>query len=339
MNTIYITEQGAQIGMDHRRLEVRKKDEAGKEQVVVEFPLGHVEQVILLGNVGVTTPALKRLLKEGIDLVFLGLDGQYYGRLVGETTPHVVLRRAQYLHQAEPAFALRVAQQVVAGKLRNQRVLLQRQQRAGHDELELVLADLGAYETRAGRTQTLNALLGVEGSATARYFSGYRLLFGPEWRFNDRNRQPPTDPVNVLLSFGYTLLAHAAESAVQAVGLDPYAGFLHQDAYNRPSLALDLMEEFRPVIEGLVLHVCHHGIIAPTDFRPGDPEADERPLVMEREAVKKYVAAYEERMGKPLKHPRTEEMLPLWRFLELQAREFARCVREGSADYRPVFFR
>lgn len=334
MATIYITEQGAQLGLDHRRLEVRK-DAA----VITEFPLGHLDRIVILGNVSITTPTLKRLMQDGIDVVFLSLDGQYYGRITGEATPHVALRRAQYRWQADDAFTLALAQRLVAGKIRNQRVLLQRQQRSGHTELLEALSDLEDYEARAGRTQTHNALLGVEGSATARYFSGYRLLFDPVWKFTDRNRQPPRDPINVLLSFGYTLLTRAAESAVRAVGLDPYVGFLHKDAYNRPSLALDLVEEFRPVIEGLALHVCHHELIRLADFRPGDEAAGERALVLERDAVKRYIGAYEERMGKALQHPRTGEQLALWRFLELQAQEVARCLREGTAAYQAVLFR
>jgi CRISPR-associated protein Cas1 len=334
MSVLYLTEQGARLGLDHRRLQLRKDDE-----ILHEFPLGHVERIVILGNVGLTTPTLKRLMQEGIDLVFLSLGGRYYGRLTGETTPHVALRRAQYQWQAESTFTLALAQRIVAGKIRNQRVLLQRQQRSGHSELASALADLEDYEARSARTQTLNALLGVEGSATARYFAGYRLLFDAAWQFHARNRRPPRDPINVLLSFGYTLLTRAAESAAQAVGLDPYAGFLHKDAYNRPSLALDLVEEFRPVIEGLVLHVCHHDMIQVTDFRPGDEAAGERALVMEREAVKRYVSTYEARMKRVIRHPRTGERLALWRFLELQAREVARCVREGTTEYRALTFR
>ncbi len=339
MSTLYVTEQGAQLGVDHRRLEIRKKDDAGAGQVIAEAPLGHIEQVVVLGNVGITTPALKRLMQDGVDVVFLGLDGQYYGRVQGELTPHIALRRAQYQQQSDDAFTLALAQRIVAGKIRNQRVLLQRQKRAGNAELEEALAALEGYEARAGRTQTLNALLGVEGSATARYFGGYRLLFDAAWKFNERNRRPPRDPVNVLLSFGYTLLARAAENAIYTVGLDPYVGFLHKDVYNRPSLALDLTEEFRPVIEGLVLHVCHHDMVHREDFRPGDEEAGERALIMEREAVKVFVTAYEERMGKTLQHPRTGETLPLWRFLEIQAREVARCLREKTAEYQALAFR
>lgn len=332
MATIYITEQGAKLGLDHQRLELRKE-----EAVIAEFPLGHVDQVVILGNVGITTPTLKRLMQRDVDVVFLGLDGRYYGRVEGKITPHVALRRAQYRWQADDRFCLALAQRVVAGKIHNQKVLLQRRQREGIQGLEEMITDMDDYEARAGRTQTLNALRGVEGSATARYFGGLRYLLEPGWHFDRRNRRPPRDPVNVLLSLGYTLLTRVAENAVRAVGLDPYVGFLHADDYNRASLALDLVEEFRVIVDGLILYHCNRGLITPDDFRPG--EDDERPVVMAQDALKRYITAYEQRMKRASQHPRTQENLPLWRFLELQAREVARCLREGTPDYRALIFR
>lgn len=333
MPAIYVTEQGAQIGLDHRRLEVRKDGE-----VVAEFPMGHVERVVILGNVGITTPALRRLMQLGVDLVFMSLSGQYYGRLTGEATPHVALRRAQYAAQGDDRFVLVLAQRIVAGRIHNAKALLQWRRRQGQDGLEPIVRDLSGYEARAGRTEALSSLLGVEGSATARFFSGYKALFGPEWRFNDRNRRPPRDPINVMLSLGYTLLVRATEDAARSVGLDHYAGFLHQDAYNRPSLALDLAEEFRMLIEDLVYRMVRDEKITPADFRPG--EEGERPLVMDREAVKRYIGAYEAAMRDTRVHPRTEEKLALWRFIELQARELARCVREKAPEsYRALRFR
>lgn len=332
MGAIWITEQGAEVTIEQERLVIRKA-----ELTLAEHPLRQVERVHLLGNISVTTPAIRRLLGQGSELIFLGSDGQFYARLVGGMHPHTALRRAQYRLQSELSFALALAQRIVVGKLRNERVLLQRHARSGADELQAVLESLAAYETQSARTRNLHSLNGVEGSATARYFSGYRLLLEPPWDFPRRSRQPPLDPVNVMLSLGYTFLARASESAVETTGLDPYLGFLHQEEYNRPSLAVDLMEEFRPVIDGLVLHLVGHGVIKPEDFRQGGE--DERPVVMEREAVKRYIAAYEERMARPILHPRTSERLPLWRFLEVQARELARCLREGTPDYHPCVFR
>ncbi len=332
MSTVYVTEQGAKIGVAHQRLEVRKK-----EETIATLPMGHIQRLIIVGNVAVTTPALKRLLSNSVDVVFLGINGRYYGRLVGKRSPHIALRRAQYRLQDDPEFALALARRIVQGKLRNQKVLLQRRRREGQGGLDEIINDLTGSEARVERVQSLKSLLGVEGSATARYFGGFRALFEPRWRFNQRNRRPPRDPINVLLSLGYTLLTRAVESAVRTVGLDPYVGFLHADVYNRPSLALDLAEELRCVIEGLVLYVCHREIVTMEDFRPG--EGEEPPVVLEREGLKRYVDAYEKRMRRVSRHPRTGEKLELWRFVELQAREVARCLRDGRADYRALIFR
>ncbi len=332
MGELWLTEQGAHLSLDHGRLIVAKE---GK--LLAECPLSQVDQVTLLGNIEVTTPTLKRLLSHGVPFTLLGVDGRFYGRLVGQATPHVVLRRQQYAEQGRPSFVLAMAQALVKAKLANLRILLQRQRRHGRQGLDDAITALAAYGERANRTRTLNALRGVEGSGTARYFAAYRELLQGPWQMERRVRRPPTDPINVMLSLGYTLLARQAESAVEAVGLDPYAGFLHSDEYHRPSLALDLCEEFRPVIDGLVLHVCHHKIIAPEEFRAGSK--GERPVVMEREALKRYITAYQERFARPILHPRTRERMPLWRFIHLQAQEVARCVRQNQTNYRGCVFR
>lgn len=326
MSAIYVTEQGARLGLDHRRLEIRKDG-----TVIAEAPLGHVERVVIVGNVGLTTPALKRLMRKGIDLVFVSMTGQYYGRVIGELTPHIAHRRAQYRLQADEAFRRAMARRLVVGKLRSQLELLQTQeQRDG--AWRGLLHDMDHYLARAERAETSNALRGIEGSGAARYFGGLRSLLAPTWSFKRRNRRPPRDPINVLLSLGYTLITRAVESAVYTVGLDPYVGFLHADAYNRPSLALDLVEEFRVWIDGLILDICREGVITPDDFRPG--EADEPPVVMTRPAVKRYIGAYEKRLRAKRRHPRTGQQLARWRFLELQAREMAWCLKHAAPDYR-----
>jgi len=332
MGEIWVTEQGARLSLGPGRLIVSVEDRR-----LAECPISQVERVMLLGNIQVTTPAIQRMLSMGIALVYLHTDGTYCGRLVGNTTPHVALRRTQYDRQREPGFALHMAQQIVVAKLRNLRVLLQRHRRQGKPDLDEAIAGLERMEASAGRTRTLHALLGQEGSATALYFRGYRTLLPEPWQMVRRTRRPPTDPVNALLSLGYTLLGQQAVSAAEAAGLDPYAGFLHQDVYHRPSLALDLTEEFRAVIDGLVLHVCSHRVLELDDFRAGGE--DERPVVLETEGLKRYIVAYRDRFARPILHPRLRERMPLWRFVHLQAQEIARCVREGDAGYRGCVFR
>ena len=332
MPPLYLIEQGAKLQHDGRRLIVSKND-----QELASTPLAHVSEIVILGNVGVTTPTMKLLLAENIDVVFLTLDGDYCGRLIGAATPHVVLRRQQYRCQENATFALTMAQRIVSGKLANLRVLLQRHNRERNDAVITSAIDaLHHALERVPRTTTLNALNGVEGAATAAYFGAWKRLLKGDWKFEKRIRRPPTDPINVLLSFGYTLLAHAAQSAVQAVGLDPYAGFLHAVEYNRPSLALDLMEEFRVVVDGVIQWVCNSGQIQPNDFTPGDAA---RPIVMSDDAKRKFIQAYENRMNETLLHPRQNERLTLRRCILAQARGIVECIQRQTPDYVPLAFR
>jgi CRISP-associated protein Cas1 len=334
MPPLYVIEQGARLSHDGRRLVVSKD-----ERELATAPVVHVSEVVLMGNVGLTTPVIKLLLRENIDVVFLTQDGEYCGRLTGPSTPHVLLRRKQYRAQEDAAFTQAFAQCVVRGKIANMRTLLMKHDRAREDAvIASAVEALGAASERAPRTTTLNALSGVEGAATAAYFGAWKRLLKPDWKFEKRARRPPPDPINVLLSFGYTLLARAAQGAVESAGLDPYAGFLHCVEYNRPSLALDLMEEFRPVVDGVVLWCCNSGQLAPADFaeRPGDAE---RPVIMADEAKKKFIQAYERRMDEDILHPPSNERLPLRRCLQAQARVIVRCVQVFRPDYAPMLFR
>jgi CRISPR-associated protein Cas1 len=335
MATLYVVEQGAEISCDGERLEVRRAGE-----LLGSAPLIKLDDVVIFGNVGLSTPAIKRLLDRGIDVTFLTVEGRYHGRLVGQVTAHVALRQAQYARAASEAWALRMAQACVEGKLRNQRAVLQRfaRNRAHAPSEALAAAEaLDGYLARVGRTTQISSLLGVEGSATARYFSGLRSLLDAQWNFEARRRRPPTDPVNVLLSLGYTLLAHRALGAVQATGLDPYLGCLHKLDYGRPSLALDLMEEFRPIlVDSLVLRVCADGRLTPQDFAPG---AEERPIVLSDDGKRRFLAAFEERMNTEVTHPLGADSGPgrvrYLRCLELQARRIAQVVRGTAEAYIP----
>ena len=339
MATLYVIEQGSEIGCDGERIVVRRE---GKE--IGAAPLSRLDDILIIGNVGITTPALKRLFERGVEVTFLTVHGHYQGRLVGATTPHAALRRAQYRRADDPAWSLMQAQACVDGKLRNARALLQRfaRNRASVDSVVSTTADdLSTYIARVGRTTRLSALLGVEGSATARYFGGLRALFDPAWQFPARSRRPPADPVNVLLSLGYTLLLHKVTGAVSACGLDPYMGYLHQVEYGRASLALDLMEEFRPLlVDSLVLRCCGDGRVLPDDFRPGGE--GERAIVFSPEGQRRFISAFEERMRTEATHPEGADSGPgktsYLRCLELQARRLARAILSGG-NYEPFVAR
>jgi CRISP-associated protein Cas1 len=332
MPPVYVTTQGTRIRIDNRRLAVELEGET-----LLQAPLGQVSQLVLFGNIGLTTPAIDALLAQGAEVIFLTQRGDYRGRLVGTVTPHVPLRRAQYGRLGEPAFVLGMAQGFVGAKLEHQRALLQRHNRERNDpvvEESIARVSLGAEGVL--RKTVLSALNGLEGAATAAYFQGYRRLLGPDWRFERRARRPPPDPINVLLSFGYTLLAQGCAGAVEAVGLDPYAGFLHEVVYNRPALALDLMEEFRPVVDGVVLWCCNGNQLTPADFTPGPVE---RPVVLSDPAARRFVQAYETRMDQPFTHPLRGVRYPLRQCIVEQARQVADRMLHGPPGYRGMGFR
>ncbi len=347
MPPLYVTVQGATLRYRTRRLIVEKDGEE-----VTAVPAAHVDQVLILGNVTVTTPALSFLLEAGVDTVFLTLQGQYKGRLVGPVGGNAQLRLFQYRRVSDPAWALETARAVVVAKLHNMRTLLRRYARrekpppsaspegdgdgVGADPSPLSEAAdrLDELIARAGRCATVNSLSGVEGQGTAVYFSVFRhLIREPGWSFEKRTRRPPRDPVNALLSFGYTLLAHQVESAVRATGLDPYLGFLHQVAYNRPSLALDLVEEFRPiVVDSVVLRCLNNRIVLPVHFIV-NPEGT-YPVLLSDEGRARFIREFEARLNLSFRHPDSQERVTYRRCFELQARRMARAVQTGEV-YRP----
>lgn len=332
MYPVYVVHQGAKLSISNKRLQVEQNGET-----LLAAPLGQISEVVIFGNVGLTTPAIGALLAEAKDVVFLSEDGRFKGRLVGELTPHVPLRRAQYRRMDEADFGLRLAQGIVAAKLAHQRTLLQRHNRELADaEIVSAIARLGEAVSTVERRTAVASLTGHEGAATAAYFSGFRRLFGVEWKFERRARRPPPDPVNVLLSLGYTLLGNSARGAVQAAGLDPYAGFLHEYAYNRPSLALDLLEEFRPVVDGIVLWACRGGQVTPDDFTPGPPD---RPVVLSDQGLRRFLKAYEQRMEQSYTHPIRQLQLPLRQCMLEQARQIAGRVLSGQGGYQSMGFR
>ena len=334
MPPLYITTQGAKLRYSKRRLVVEKD-----RKQVAALPAVHVSQVLIFGNVSVTTPALSYLLENEIDVVFLTLRGRYKGRLVGPSGGNGRLRLRQYRRASDPAWALETARAIVTTKLHNTRTLLRRYaRRMGASEraagLQVAGDQLSDLIAGAARCRAVNSLSGVEGRGAAVYFGVFRhLIQGEEWEFGGRNRRPPRDPVNALLSFGYTVLAHNVESAVRAVGLDPYIGFLHQVAYNRPSLALDLVEEFRCIIvDSVVLRCLNNNIILPAHF---DVIPDgTHPVLLNDEGRGRFIRELETRFNLEFKHPASHERVTYRRCFEIQARHMARCMQSGDL-YRP----
>lgn len=331
---LYVIEQGSKLTREGRRVVVAK-DGATLAQVAVL----QVSQVIVFGNVQITTPALRLLLDEGVEVVLLSETGRFYGRLVGAPSGNGALRVNQVLRSQDAAFTLRTAQQMVSGKLHNVKVFLQRYaRRLESDQVRSAAISVDQLLQRVPRTTVHNSLMGVEGQGAAVYFGVWKSLLQPPWRFDGRVRRPPTDPVNVLLSFGYTVLLQNVLGAVLTVGLDPYVGFLHRLEYNRPSLALDLMEEFRPlIVDSVVLRCCNNQIVKAEHFVEGE---DDRPIVLAPEGIKLFVRELETRLTQSFKHPVTGEQVTYRRLFLLQAYALARSLEPAAAEpYSPFLAR
>jgi len=334
MAPLYVVEQGAKLRKDHRRLVVEKD-----EQELHSIPLLKIDQVLIFGNVGITTPALTWLMSQDIEVVFCDQHGRYKGRVVGQTSGHSQLRRLQYRRVDNPLFAANTARAIVKAKLHNSRTLLQRYQRQLNlPQLATAINRLASLQTRADNSQTVNSLLGVEGIGAAVYFESLPLLFKHDhWHFAKRTRRPPTDPINVLLSFGYTLLARQLEFAVERVGLDPYLGCLHADSYNRPSLALDLAEEFRSiVVDSVTLRCINSELISPANFTvQDDPDC---PVLLDEAGRNRFIQEFEARLALTFTHPALAEKVTYRRCFELQARDMARAF-QADGLYQPFVVR
>ena len=339
---LYLVEQGSRLTKRGRRLNVLKDD-----TVIAQAALVQVSQVIVFGNVSITTPALHLLLQEGIEVVLLSRTGRFRGRLIGEQNGNGALRVVQLQRSQDEDFALETARCFVTGKLHNMRVFLRRYARrasSGADRRDPVpLRDavnaIGAMMDRVEACHTINSLAGVEGKATAAYFRVWKALLTSPWRFERRIRRPPPDPVNVLLSFGYTLLTQNIWGAVLTAGMDPYVGFLHQLNYNRPSLPLDLMEEFRPVIvDSVVLRCLNNRILDPEHFAPA--ESEERPLVLTDEGIRLFIREMEARFEGEFKEVKTGKRTTYRRLFLNQVYHLSRILTGSErGPYRPFLIR
>jgi len=269
MSTLYLTTQGATLGKTGERLKITLKNE-----LLDEIPLIKISQVVLFGNITVTNPALQELAARGIELCWLTRHGEYVARMQPELSKNSLLRLAQYRAFFDEAERLELARAFVLGKLANLRLLLLRRARAQLPVREAV-ESIKAAERGAKRASSLDAVRGHDGEGSAAYFSAFQHLIKTEdFHFTTRVRRPPTDPVNALLSFGYTLLMNDVLSMVSLVGFDPYIGYLHAEKYGRSSLALDLMEEFRPAIVDLMVLSClNKRILTPGHFVQAAPES------------------------------------------------------------------
>jgi len=308
MPTLYVIEPGAHIEKEYHRLVVAKEDE-----VIQRVPIEHVSEVVLIGAVGITPPAMVALLDAGVAFSLIRSTGQLLGRLTPPIMGNLPLRHQQYQRALDSEFCLLISKGIVAGKLRNQRTIIRRLYRE-HKEVNRKFADaISLSLSRITSACDLNSLRGLEGSAAKTYFKALRSILPQGWESVKRERRPPPDPFNALISFGYTLLLQNVMTALELVGMDPYDGFFHADKYGRPALSLDMMEEFRGVIvDSVVLSVINKRILHPDDFT-----RTTHGVMLKSHALHKFLQQYSSRLQTAVFHPYACRKLTYQKCLEV----------------------
>jgi CRISPR-associated protein Cas1 len=336
LNTLYVMTQGAYLSLDHETVRV----EVGGE-LKLQVPLHHLGSIVTMGNVMISPFFLAKCADDGRAVVILDRNGRYKCRMVGKTGGNVLLRQAQYQAGQDSACTTAIAAAMTAGKVKNTRNVLMRSAREADDaEEEKQLrksADVQAdalFHLKSARDT--DHVRGLEGEAAAAYFDVFPLMMKPAERdslpMNGRNRRPPLDPVNALISFLYTLLLNDCISAVEGVGLDPQMGFLHVPRPGRPSLGLDLMEEFRAFLaDRLAITLINRKQITVEHFEPRPGGA----VYLNDKGRKEVVAAWQKRKQEEMEHPLLVEKTPIGLVPHLQARLLARHLRGDLESYVP----
>ncbi len=339
LNTLFISTQGAYLARERRSLTVRIERE-----VRLRLPIHQVGGVVCLGRVSVSPAALALCAESGVAVSFMTEHGRFLARAHGFTPGNVLLRRQQYRDADDPVRSAEIASRMVAAKIANSRSSMLRAQRdqpplAGDPTFRTALYRLQQSLDDVNRCRDLDLLRGLEGEAANTYFAQFTKLMpkaDPAFAFNLRSRRPPRDPINAMLSFVYAMLTHDARAACEAAGLDPAVGFLHRDRPGRPSLALDLMEELRPVLaDRLVVTLVNRQQVRPSGFAPAESGA----VRMTDDTRKAVISAYQRRKQATFLHPFLDERVTFGLIVHLQARLLARYLRGDLDSYPPFLWR
>jgi CRISPR-associated protein Cas1 len=339
LNTLYVTTQGAYLGREGETVVVRVEQETR-----LQLPIHTLSGIVCFGQVSCSPFLLGFCAERGVGVSFLTENGRFLARVQGPASGNVLLRRQQYRWADDGARSAELARSFLIGKIANSRTVLQRALR-DHGEK----AGAAALGGAAGRLRfsldqlpsadSLDALRGIEGESAATYFGVFNHLITSqkeEFQFHERSRRPPLDKVNCLLSFLYTLLMHDIRGALESVGLDPAVGFLHRDRPGRSSLALDLMEEFRPVLaDRLALSLVNLGVAKKSGFR----QTETGGVVMDDDTRKALLVAYQKRKQEEINHPFLGEKIEIGLLPFAQALLLARHVRGDLDGYPPFIWR
>ena len=329
MAILYITQQGAVLHKSGNRVVVKKERE-----VLQEIPIVQLDEVVIFGNGHLTTQTIGYLLHKNIPVSFLSSQGKYKGKLQPPYAKDTLIRQHQYAAATEPAQCLELAKCFVRGKLTNA-IRFAGRQRSQNAEVKSALDTTRRTLKRLERAENLESLLGYEGSGTAAHYRAFRQFLAHDWGFTAREFRPPPDPINAMLSLGYTLLHNHVYTFINVVGFDPYCGYFHQPKHGHAALASDLMEEFRQIIvDGYVLSLVNNNRIRPDDF-----ERTNKGIRFTKEALDRFLTGYYGRMQQTFQHPTRNEKTTYLRCIELQVRHLAHVIAGEAPAYKPFLIR
>ena len=333
LNTLYVTTPEAYLSKDGLNVVITVKQEE-----VFRIPIINIEGIVTLGYMGASPGLMKLCVDNNVSLTFLSPQGKFIARVQGPTRGNVLLRTEQYRLSEKEDFTLHISKLFIGGKIQNYRNILRRYERdyESNDEIEAAVQALEVRKRDLNRVQDLNQLRGIEGDAASVYFSVFHYLIlnqKSDFPFNGRNRRPPKDAVNAMLSFVYTLIANDVAAALETVGLDPYVGFLHALRPGRTSLALDVMEELRAYLgDRLVLSLINRRQVSAKDFLFQGDES----VIMTDSCRKVLLTAWQARKKEMIVHPYLNEKIPIGLLPYVQSMLLARYLRGDLDDY-PVF--
>lgn len=329
MATLYLLEQGTSLFKENLRfiIHVPKKDK-------FELPIREVERILLFGNINLSTPAIAACLESSINVLFLSPSGRYKGHICNKENSNLNVELLQYKHHSNFNFKLDVSKAIATGKLINSKQLLlrlnrQRKISAVQKAISGITSDIKAINS----VNNIDTLRGYEGISAARYFSTLgQLITNTDFEFSQRHRQPPTDPINALLSFGYTLLFNNVLSLIIAEGLSPYFGNFHYGEKKKPYLAFDLMEEFRsPIVDTLMLNLINNNLLAIEDF---ESISGREGIYLNDKSRRKFLNEFEKRMNEKTTYPIVQSQFSYREIIQLQIRLYKRSLLSATT-YQP----
>ena len=339
LNTLFVTSEDIYLSLDGENVVASRKQES-----VARYPLHILSGIVTFSYSGASPALMGACAKRGIALSFCTPRGRFLARVSGENNGNVLLRRTQYRVADDPVQSCRIARTMIFGKLYNshwsiRRTLRDHQLRVDEEQLTVVSSCLRELMPQVLAETDLERLRGLEGIGATDYFGVFdQLILGDRtvFTFQGRNRRPPLDPVNALLSFTYSLLAYDCSAALESVGLDAYVGFLHRDRPGRSSLALDLMEELRPCLaDRFVLTLINNRVFGKKDFEIQESGA----VTLTEEARKEFLTRWQNRKKEQLTHPYLKEKLPWGLVPYVQALLLARYLRNDMEEYPPFLWK